>query len=230
MKIIQPDHTRRIPIDGVPEPVRRPVDIDQSITGFKDLRTLRIYRFDPGSVIDGHAEEDEVFIVVLAGSIEITMSGNGAKVGPTLLEAPQAGTPGNCAAYLPPGGAYQLVAKSEADIAYARATPVGSHGPKIFSSLPGPDSFLEEPSYAEKLQLRLLLIGSPQDSVVVMGGVEALIHLKSEGETGVYASVAGAPEFVLRPWETVALSITEQCSLRASSKGPSLALIFTAHP
>lgn len=228
MKIIQPDHTRRIPIDGVPEPVRRPVDIDQSITGFRHLRTLRIYRFDPGSVIDGHAEEDEVFIVVLAGSIELTVSGKGAEVGPTLLEAPQAGALGNCAAYLPAGGTYRLVARTEADIAYARATPVGSRAPKIFKSLPSPDSYLDETSYAEKLQLRLIPVGSSQESAIVTADSETLIHLKSERETGVLVSIQGSPEIDVKSWHTVALSVPEHCSLRVSSGGIALALIVSA--
>ncbi len=58
----------------MPGLARRPVDIDQSQTGFANLRSLRIYRFDAGSVIDGHAEEDEVFVVVMAGSVELTMT------------------------------------------------------------------------------------------------------------------------------------------------------------
>jgi len=87
MKLIKPDQDRRIEIPGVPHPVRRPVDIDQSKTGFKNLRTLRIYRFDPGSVIDGHAEEDEVFIIILAGSAELAISAEGKEYSPITLSA-----------------------------------------------------------------------------------------------------------------------------------------------
>ncbi len=75
MKLIKADPNRRVEIAGLPVAPRRPVDIDKSHTGFARLRSLRIYRFDVDSVIDGEAEEDEVLIVVMAGSIELTMSG-----------------------------------------------------------------------------------------------------------------------------------------------------------
>ena len=75
LRLFEPDHERRVLVPGVPGPARRPVDIDQSVTGFDTLRSLRVYRFDSGAVIDGHAEEDEVFVVVVAGRAELSVNG-----------------------------------------------------------------------------------------------------------------------------------------------------------
>ena len=69
------------------QPVQRPVDIDRSQTGFANLRSLRIYRFDKDSVIDGHAEEDEVLIVMMAGSVELTMMDHNAGDSPAALDS-----------------------------------------------------------------------------------------------------------------------------------------------
>jgi 5-deoxy-D-glucuronate isomerase len=123
MILIKPDKNRRIEIPGVPAPVERPVDIDQALTGFTSLRTLRIYRFEAASVVEGHAEEDEVFIVLLSGSAELTMSDELASGSaspdpsyPVTLSAPGIASGVACAAYLPPGGAYKLVAITNAEV------------------------------------------------------------------------------------------------------------------
>lgn len=223
MRLIHPDYTRRIAIDGVPAPVRRPVDIDQSATSFAELRTLRIYQFDPASVIDGHAEEDEVFIVALAGTVELTMNAGGVDIGPALLSAPPAAA-GPCAAYLPPGGAYRLVAKTEAHIAYARATPTASRPPKIFDCSEGSgESLLEEMSYAEKLQLRLLQLSPSQQPIVLSSNAETLVHVMGGA---IQEKLDGSPEVAIDPWGTVALSRGEQCSLRTETSA--LALVVMA--
>ncbi|MEP6645406.1 MAG: hypothetical protein ABJA69_12965, partial [Acidobacteriaceae bacterium] len=94
MKLLKADHNRRLEIPGVPNLVRRPVDIDKSQTGFANLRSLRIYRFDADSVINGHAEEDEVFIVGMAGSVELAMSEHDSIEGarPVTLSTPSGRT------------------------------------------------------------------------------------------------------------------------------------------
>jgi 5-deoxy-D-glucuronate isomerase len=166
MILLKPDHDRRIEIPGVARPVRRPVDIDRSLTNFSVLRTLRIYRFEKDSVIEGHAEEDEVFIVVLSGSIELTMSVDPLEKGsPVILAAPDGSGAVACAAYLPRHAAYTLIPQTDADIAYARASPASDRMPKVFSSKPRPDSsgvhlLLDEKTHAERLLLRLLCISS----------------------------------------------------------------------
>ena len=78
MKIIDADDTRMIDLPGV-GPCPRPVDIDQGVTGFHRLKSLRIYRFEPGPAIHGDSETDEVFILplpasVAQGVVSITMS------------------------------------------------------------------------------------------------------------------------------------------------------------
>jgi hypothetical protein len=55
MQVIEPDFDRMIELPGV-GPTPRPVDIDQSVTGFRDLVSLRIYEFADGTTIDGEAE------------------------------------------------------------------------------------------------------------------------------------------------------------------------------
>ena len=79
MKLLQADHDRRLEIPGVPGLACRPVDIDAAKTGFEDLRSLRIYRFEPEGVIEGHAEEDEVYVVLLAGSAKLVITWGAAE-------------------------------------------------------------------------------------------------------------------------------------------------------
>ena len=71
------DFSRRIDLEGV-GPAPRPVDIDQKQTGFKTLKSLRIYRFQPGPPILGESEVDEVFILPLTGEIQMAIFGRDA--------------------------------------------------------------------------------------------------------------------------------------------------------
>ena len=170
--LFKADHARHIELAGV-GPALRPVDIDQSQTGFAALRTLRIYHFEPPAVIHGHAEEDEVFIVVLQGEIELQMrsehwsrseggsrSHDGSRSDDRFtLRAADAASPVTCAAYLPPHAEYALTPRTGADVAYARALPAGARSPAVFSSSPrqgtGPCPLLNLPPYAERLRLQL---------------------------------------------------------------------------
>ncbi len=237
MKVVKADYERRIELAGVATPVPRPVDIGQSQTGFSNLRTLRIYRFDSGSVIDGHAEEDEVFIVVLSGSVELTMSLGSEQGSPSILSGPNDSDGSACAAYLPPHAAYRLVPQSQADVAYARATPVGSRPPKVFprsGTLHGKAvvTSLEETTYAEKLRFRLVQIDATRGQVIIppMSELEttceAFVHVRN-AEAGATAMLPSSDSafVLLDSWDTVALTPGERPMLRIGA-GSALVLIF----
>ena len=244
---IKPDKNRRIDIPGVPAPVERPVDIDQAVTGFTSLRTLRIYRFEAASVIEGHAEEDEVFIVLLSGSAELTMSDELASGSaspdpsyPVTLSAPGIASGVACAAYLPPGGAYKLVAKTIAEVAYARATPSGSLPPKVFFSSarrtsPGVTLVLEEVTYAERLRVRLVQINTQQNDAEFVpaseldASSEALVHVRTLPPFGVITMhTAEAGSVVLDSWDTVSIAPGDDPAFHVALGSHVLALIVFA--
>ena len=240
MKVVKADYERRIELPGVPAPVPRPVDIDQSQTGFNNLRTLRIYRFDSGSVIDGHAEDDEVFIVVLSGSVELTMSLGSEQGSPSILSGPNDSDGSACAAYLPPHAAYRLVPHNQADVAYARATPVGSQPPKVFPRSGTPHSkgvvtSLEETTYAEKLRFRLVKIDATRGQVIIPPmsesetNGEAFVHVGNV-EAGA-ATMLPSPDsasVVLDSWDTVVLTPGERPMLRIRGGSVLVLILFSA--
>lgn len=243
MILIKPDMNRRITIPGVPGPILRPVDVDQAGTGFSSLRTLRIYRFEAGSMIEGHAEEDEVFIVLLSGSVELTMSEDASKpntaatpANPVRLSAPDAGRSVCCAAYLPPQAAYKLVANRDADVAYARATPSGTRPAKVFSSfVSGAGILLEETDYAERLRLRLVHIDErKRDSTPMLcneseARCEALVHVRTIPATGVARiSESSAGPTLLDSWDTIALAPGDRVTLEVDMGSSLLALVVFA--
>jgi KduI/IolB family len=217
MKLIRADHQRRIEIAGVPEPVQRPVDIDRSQTGFANLRSLRIYRFDKDSVVNGHAEEDEVLIVMMAGSVELSMmeQKSGDSPRPLTLSAASDSQDDPCVAYLPPHGGYRLVARSDAEVAYARATPARGPKPQVFRSQPlrdhsGVTLLVEENEYPQRLRLRLLQVTATQKDISVLpiqrweDRCEALVHVRTAPAEGV-ATIRqqGATVIPLASWDTV---------------------------
>jgi hypothetical protein len=217
MKVIKADHQRRIEIAGVREPVPRPVDIDRSQTGFANLRSLRIYRFDKDSVIAGHAEEDEVLIVMMAGSVELSMMDPNSGDSPRalILSAASDSQGDPCAAYLPPHAAYQLIPRSNAEVAYARATPADGPPPRVFRSHSVPDDsgitlLLEENNYPRRLRLRLLQVTAGQKDISVLpiprpeDRCEALVHVRTAPAEGV-ASITreDATLTPLASWDTV---------------------------
>jgi 5-keto 4-deoxyuronate isomerase family protein len=232
MKVLKPDHERLIKLDGVANPVPRPVDIDQAQTGFRNLRTLRIYQFEPDTVIDGHAEEDEVFIIVLSGEVELSMTGDGVETGAVRMSAAIGVEDDPCAAYLPPHGAYRLLPKSKADVAYVRATPKTSRAPKFFSSprsgaeVGGVRVLLDESGYAEKLAIRLVNVAatSGEFSWAAVAGAaqngEALLHLRArEKECSLRVSGADSEALLLRPWDTLAFRSVEQPTFGVAERG-----------
>lgn len=210
MKIIKPDFARRIEIPGIADPVRKPVDIDPGITGFETLRTLRIYQFEPGSVVDGHAEDDEVFLVVLSGSAELTLSTPESKGTPVSVEGALSLADLPCVAYLPPHSEYQLVPKTRTDVAYARATPSTGRPPKTFRPQPEGASLLNNSDYAQSLRILLYKVEAGEKLATGLAGLpgkaEALLHIRylQSPET---QAVGGQPNLNrLEPWDTIALS------------------------
>ncbi|GAC1507512.1 MAG: hypothetical protein NVS1B11_08980 [Terriglobales bacterium] len=240
MKLIKADHDRRLEIAGVPGLVRRPVDIDQSKTGFTNLRTLRIYRFDPESVIDGHAEEDEVFIIVLSGLIELTMTLGFEKGSPVILSSVGDSDSSACVAYLPPQAAYRLVPHGHADIAYVRATPVGSLPPRVFrpSGWHGSSAvtiLLNETSYAEKLRVRLARIDAAQGEVAFAplreseANCEALLHVQNAMVGAITAvPTSDSAPIALESWDTVSIAPGEFPTLRIVAGAAFVVILFSA--
>ncbi len=220
MKVIAPDHERRYDVPGAPGPARRPVEIDASNTGFTRLRSLRLYRFDTGSVIDGHAEEDEVFVAVTAGAVEMKIGWEDSAVdavGTYTLSAPSDASAATFVAYLPPRSVYRLTARTTADILYARATPTAFRSPAVFTATafatsPGVTTLLDERTHAERLRLKVERVrgGSEQLTLDLPGstdaGCEALVHVQgSPAESVGSVAVGGGSSLRLRSWETVVL-------------------------
>ncbi len=242
MKIIKADHSRRLQLEGVRDPVARPVDIDRTQTGFDLLRSLRIYRFGAGSVIDGHAEADEVLIMVLAGSIELTLSERDMEeVSPQFhLSAVDNPDGGPCAAYLPPNGAYRLIARGEAEVAYARATPSHGRAPTVFSAGPRSEKnggvvLFEETTYAQHLRLRVVQVtGTPSEGLVspvesTELDCETLVHVRTEPTAeAVKISTAGTDPIAVESWDTVALEPGERPTLRVAVAASALLLVVFA--
>ncbi len=251
MKLIKADHDRRLEIPGVPNLVRRPVDIDQSQTGFANLRSLRIYRFDADSVIDGHAEEDEVLIVVMAGSIELTMSENNSPDSqqnsprPFTLSAANDSHSNPCAAYLPPHAAYRLIPRGDAEVAYARATPAVGRPPNVFNSQIRSDQvrldhagvavLFEESTYPQRLRLRLVQIKATQHEIAVTpiaeleDMCEALVHLRTAPTERVATIMStDARTTPLESWDTVSVTPGDHPTLRVAMGSSALVLVVLA--
>jgi hypothetical protein len=235
MKLIPADHNRRIDLPGVPEPVLRPVDIDKAKTGFESLRSLRIYHFDAASAIDGHAEEDEVMIVLLAGSIEITLidvHSTGSSQTHTLSAVTeQQGAP--CAAYLPPHAAYRLLALTGADVAYARATPETGPLARAFYANPNGSVELlwEELTYPKRLRVRVLQVRGEAVITPIAeseSGLEALVHVRAEGDVTV--TEAGSSPNPVSSWATVAVYPGERPALQVAKGAFALVLVVLALP
>ena len=242
MKILKADHGRLIEISGVRGPVPRPVDIDQSNTGFATLRTLRIYTFAAGALIEGHAEEDEVFLVVLSGTVELTLvppPGGGAEMVQTLCAPEISGQAGEhaCAAYLPPHSGYRLLPATQADVAYARATPSENRPATIFRSAAvsagnGAHLLLEQTSHAQHLQLRLLSIDASSASVDVPAtslpaGCETLLHVRTLPPSG-GATLLSANPAPLASWDTVVCAPGESPSLAIGIGATASLLVVSA--
>lgn len=169
MRIIDADPTRMIDLPGA-GPCPRPVDIDQRLTGFTWLKSLRIYRFAPGIAIDGESEDDEVYVVPLDGPVRMEISGAyplRADLGPRAARA----------LYMTPQHGYRLVPGASALVAYARAAAEGRVATHTLAGTAGDG--------AEHLRLRLAELDG--DALDTDAGQERLIHvihgaLSADGE------------------------------------------------
>ena len=217
MKLIKADHDRRLVIPGVPGEAKRPVDIDVSVTGFKVLRTLRIYQFDAQAVVDGHAEEDEVYVVVLSGSIDLKISEDGSE-GAMLsyhLDADTEADSDGFVAYLPPRSAYRLTPLTATDVAYARAMPLGRRAPAVFRATrtagAGVCLLLDEQAHASQFRLHAVQVHAQQKECLVPLRIadavgEGLAHVRgTPPDDAARLLRAGAEPVPLRSWDTVAL-------------------------
>ena len=194
MKVIAPDFDRTVDLPGV-GPTPRPVDIDQSTTGFRNLVSLRIYEFADGITIDGEAEADEVLVVLLAGAVSIAVTG--AHEAGFQLDAD-----GDWAIYLPPHHHYHLRPLTPATVAYARARPSSGSAPRAFRPVAGLLA-IEEPT--QRLRLRLLPHEGETDASAGLGeDVERLAHLTGPARVG---------DRELPPSHTLALSPGEGAHL-----------------
>ena len=241
MKLIKADHDRRLELPGVPGPVRRPVDIDQSRTGFADLRSLRIYRFEAQSVIHGHAEEDEVFVLVMAGSIEFSVREANSEGEPRsfMMSAVSDSRNDPCMAYLSPHSAYQLTPRTDADVAYARATPVGNRPSTVFNSdvsrdAPGMTVLLEETAYAQRLRLRLVQIDALEGDIAFTpveeseSGYEALVHIQIVPAEQVATVATGTGSTQIHSWDTIAAAPEDRPTLFIAKGSSALVLVVWA--
>ena len=243
MKVIAADHNRSYDLPGLAEPARRPVDIDASNTGFTRLRSLRVYRFYAGSVIDGHAEEDEVFVVVTAGSVEIKVGSEESRVdafGTYTLAAPTDTCLEPFVVYLPPRSVYQLTLHSTADVAYARATPTGSRGPAVFyahasATSDGMTTLLEQTTHAERLRLRVAMLRSETNIIAVDipeatdDSMEALVHVqRSPADSRGSLYVDNGTLLQLHSWDTLAFESGEHATLHATAGADLLILTVLA--
>ena len=242
MEVIRADHHRRLQLAGVEDPVERPVDITQEQTGFAVLRSLRIYRFKAGSVIDGHAEEDEVLIIVLAGSAHLRLSDRDLEEdSPEFALSSVDDSPGTrCAAYLPPHGAYRLTPRSDAEVAYARATPSTRRAPTSFLAKAQPSGagstvLFEETAYPQHLRLRVVQITAAHEPFALTplepldSACEALVHVKSDPPNWATTLAAeGTKPIALQSWDTVSLLPGERPTLYVAGASRALLLVVLA--
>lgn len=239
-KLLKADHSRRIDLAGV-GPAPRPVDIDQAQTGFSALKTLRIYRFEPPAVVHGHAEDDEVFIIVLAGEVDLTVKSDHWSESGTRhqLRAPNAKEPLACAAYLPPHAEYELTARSTTDVAYARALPAAGRPPAVFYSKPGQEPseanlLLDESAHAERLRLQLWQVESRESAVDLVSVTrpvakgEALIHVRAPMSRTLTVNAPGLPGVALESWDTLAVAAGERPQIRVAARSSALGLVVSA--
>lgn len=220
MLIVRPDHARRIDLAGA-GPCPRPVDIDRSQSGFASLVSLRVYSFRAGVVIDGEAENDEVFVVLMRGKADIAVSSDGHPITDVSLAREDSIR----AVYLPPHSSYRLTAATECDMAYARAEPVGAAVPRTrgFAMVA---HRLDVPDHAVGMELALTTVAANEGNGSADHGRagERFIHLRSDD--AMTATIAGQR---LGNWDTVALTEGETALLEVDA-GIADILTISARP
>lgn len=202
MQVIGPDFARRIDLPGA-GPCPRPVDIDQAVTGFKELVSLRIYSFVRGLAIDGEAEGDELLIIPMRGEIELTVTAVGRTLGRFVLGDDWE----TRAIYMPPGSSYRLGARRDADVAYARVRG-GTNSARQSVSFEFLDGRVTGKSAGMTFCLTSLAPGTAFPVGKASVAPERLIHIRTAAEGR--ATVGGAS---LSDWETVALERGEAATL-----------------
>ncbi len=208
MKIFRPDHDRQIDLPGAGL-CPRPVDLDQAVTGFSALRSLRVYSFAADVVINGEAEDDEVFIVLMRGEAQIDVSNDGRLIDTFSLN----GADGVRVVYMPPLASYRLVTSSGCDIAYARVQHNTNAVPEV-RGFARTSNRLEIAGHA--LGMNLLFVHAETGDVVdlAMQGQshERFVHIRSDD----HATFAINDE-LKEDWDSAALSDGENASLNISS-------------
>ena len=199
--IVRPDHARTIDLPGA-GPCPRPIDVDRSHTGFTDLVSLRVYSFSEGKVIDGEAEGDEVFIVLMRGAVGINVSQTDGQSSSFALGSDG----GSRVVFMPPHAAYRLTAAADSDIAYARAEPVGTTLPATRAFALNGDR-LDIAGYATGMELSLTT--GATDTLATLDQLrERFVHFRSSG--GARATIAGE---AMNDWDTAALDAGEMLTL-----------------
>ena len=218
MLIFAPNFARRIDLPGA-GPCPRPVDIDRFSTGFADLVSLRVYSFAQGVVIDGEAEDDEVFIVLMHGKADIAISRGGEAAVSFALRHDG----GMRAVFMPPHASYRLSAVTDCDIAYARAQSVGTAQP-VVQGFTATGSRLDVIGHATAMDLALAGVRAGEDANLCGDGLlpERLLHLRA-GRT-LSASVNGE---TVGDWASVALGQNDPLAL-AINQGAGEVLLITA--
>lgn len=206
MLIVRPDFDRRIDLPGA-GPCPRPVDIDRSSTGFSNLVSLRVYSFASGVVIDGDAEEDEVFIVLMRGLADVAVSSDGAQAGVFTLRVEG----GARAVYMPPHASYRLTAVGDCDIAYARVQPISAPLP-VAAGFGGTEDRLELIGYATGMDLTLATVGAGEHVGRDRSSPERFVHVRSDDQGT--ATLAGQR---LGDWDSAALAEGESFSLEGQT-------------
>ena len=242
MKLFKADAETLYEVPGVPGLVRKPVNLDGAEIGFQSLRSLRQYRFDANTVVNGHAEQDEVFVVVTAGSVEMQIGFTEEVVdgfGTFTLMAPGSASGEEMfVAYLPPHSVYRMTPHTEADVFYARATPSEVRQPAVFPAAPTPlgesvCTLFQNRTHAERLRLRVLCVLPHATSAILPlvepedAACEALIYVEGTPATGTVSRGIMEPLALLGPG-TIALGPGEAPLLQLQQGNTALVLAVLA--
>ncbi|WP_419807906.1 5-deoxy-glucuronate isomerase [Sphingomonas sp.] len=213
MMLFRSDFDRRIDLPGA-GPCARPTDVDQGRTGFSDLVSLRVYSFVQGMEIDGEAEDDEVFIVLMRGEADLVISSGSA-----MTEIPLRHDGGSHVIYMPPSASYRLSAIRDCDIAYARTKPVGGdpRPPRGFAAKGGR---LEIIGYATGMDVALATISAGETVDQVEPPSERFVHVRSDD--GGSASIG---EHRLNDWDTIAVGSGERVLLKGHAGSVDMLMI-----
>ena len=197
MRLIEPDENRMIDLPGV-GPCPRPVDIDQRLTGFRTLKSLRIYRFQTGPAIHGESEIDEVYILPLVGTLQIEITGRDTFQGRLSALGPDR------ALYMPPHHSYLLAPAGNVLVAYARAGAVGTEPVRAVTGT-------ESLGLAEHLRFRRMTLRTGDQLEV--GGAETLVHVIAGRLRIAIGAVEAGQTLALTPTEAQVLEAVEDADL-----------------